>query len=136
MPVLDASALVEYLAGGEHAALVRDRLLRDQEPLWAPHLVDAEVGHVLRRAVRIGELRPATAAAALADLTDMPLHRAAHVGLLERAWSLRRNVTFYDALYVALAERLDMVLVTLDTRLMGAAGVRAEIHVIGRDDMR
>jgi len=131
VPVLDASALVEYLAGGEHAADVRERLLRHDEPLWAPHLVDAEVGHVLRRAVMLGELRPATAAAALADLADMPLRRAAHVGLLERAWSLRRNVTFYDALYVALAEVLGMVLVTLDARLESAPGLRAEIDVIG-----
>lgn len=131
MPVLDASVLVEYLAGGEHAAHVRERLLRHDEPLWAPHLVDAEVGHVLRRSVMLGELGPATATAALADLADMPLRRASHVGLLSRAWALRSNLTFYDALYVALAERLDMALVTLDARLERAPGLRAAVHVIG-----
>ena len=131
MPVLDASVLAEYLAGGEHAARVAERLLRHDEPLWAPHLVDAEVGHVLRRAVMLGELTATVAAAALADLADMPLRRAGHVGLLERAWTLRANLSFYDALYVALAERLDMVLVTLDGRIEGAPGLRAGIEVIG-----
>lgn len=131
MPVLDASALAEYLAGGAHAAQVRARLLRDSEALWAPHLVDAEVGHVLRRAVMYGELQAGVAKAALTDLAELPLRRAGHVGLLERAWSLRANVSFYDALYVALAEHLDMALVTLDARLGGAPGVRAPIDVIG-----
>ncbi len=130
MPVVDASALVEYLAGGEHADVVRGRLLGNAESLWAPHLVDAEVGHVLRRGVLAGEL-PATAAhAALADLADLPMRRAAHVGLLDRAWALRKNVSFYDGLYVALAEILDLPLVTLDARLAGAAGVRATVEVI------
>lgn len=123
--------LVEYLAGGEQSAAARERLLRRDEPLWAPHLVDAEVGHVLRRAVMLRELRPATAADALVDLAEMPLRRAAHVGLVQRAWALRANVTFYDALYVALAERLDMVLITFDVRLQGAPGLRGRIEVIG-----
>lgn len=130
MPVIDASVLVEYLAGGEHADEARDRVLGLDEGLWAPHLVDAEVGHVLRRAVMVGELRPTTAAAALADLADLPLRRAAHVGLLQRAWGLRATVTYYDALYVALAERLDMALVTFDARLSGAPGIRAVIDVL------
>ncbi|MDQ3608543.1 MAG: type II toxin-antitoxin system VapC family toxin [Actinomycetota bacterium] len=130
MPVLDASVLVEYLAGGEHGHRVGDRLRRRGEGLWAPHLVDAEVGHVLRRLVMAGEVRPARAAAALADLADMPFRRASHLGLLERAWALRANVTFYDALYVALAERLDMALLTLDARLDGAPGIRVAIDVI------
>jgi predicted nucleic acid-binding protein len=130
VPVVDASVLVDYFAGGEHADASRDRLLGAEEGLWAPHLVDAEVGHVLRRAVMVGELRQSTARAALEDLADMPLRRAGHVGLLERAWKLRAKVSFYDALYVALAERLEMALVTLDARLEGIQEVRAVIDVI------
>ena len=131
MPVVDASVLVDYLAGGEHVESSRARLLEAGEALWAPHLVDAEVGHVLRRALLAGELRQATARAALEDLADLPLRRAGHVGLLERAWTLRSNVSFYDGLYVALAERLGLTLVTLDARLRGVPGVRAVIDVIG-----
>lgn len=85
---------------------------------------------MLRPAVMVGELHSAIAAAALVDLADMPLRRAGHVGLLERAWALRANVTYDDALYIALAERLDMALVTFDARLIGAPGIRAVIDVL------
>ena len=131
MAVLDASVLVEYLAGFERVEAVRSHLFADARGLWAPHLIDAEVGHVLRRAVARGEVTPGAAAAALSDLARFPLRRAAHTGLLDRAWELRENVSFYDALYVALAERLDEPLLTLDTRLSTATGVRAEVVVVG-----
>jgi predicted nucleic acid-binding protein len=130
MPVVDASVLVEYLAGGERSAEARARMVTPGSGLWAPHLVDAEVGHVLRRAVAEGEIGVARAKAALDDLSELPLHRTAHVGLLGRAWMLRDNVTFYDGLYVALAERLEMPLLTLDARLAKASGVRATVEVI------
>jgi predicted nucleic acid-binding protein len=130
MTVVDASVLVEYLAGGEEAGAVRVRLLASRGQLWAPHLVDAEVGHALRRGVRAGELTAARARAALEDLADFPIQRVGHLALLDRAWKLRANVSFYDALYVALAERLDTPLLTLDARLRGVAGVRAEIDVV------
>ena len=42
--------------------------------------------------------------------------------LLEHMWQLRRNLTVYDAAYVALAERLDAVLITCDARLAAARG--------------
>lgn len=130
MAVYDASVLVEYLANGENHAIARARLLGDGEEWWAPHLLDAEVGHVLRRAVLRRDLSASAAASALQDLADIPLRRAGHAGLLERAWSLRANLSFYDGLYVALAERLEMPLVTLDTRLAAAPGLKAPVEVI------
>lgn len=130
MPVLDASAIVAYLCGGELAPEARDALLDDPRRNWALQLVDAEIGHALRRLVRAGELRPGDARQALADLADMPLRRAGHRALLRRAWELRANVTLYDGLYVALAERLDVPLVTLDARLAAASGVGAGIRVL------
>jgi predicted nucleic acid-binding protein len=130
MAVLDASVLVEYLAGGEHAQEARQRIMEDPERLWAPHLIDAEIGHVLRRGTLAGELSANAASDALDALADIPMQRASHRPLLGRAWSLRKNVSFYDGLYVALAERLDLPLLTLDARLARAPGLRAEIEVI------
>jgi predicted nucleic acid-binding protein len=130
MKVLDASVLVEYLTDGEYAVASRRHLLASPGWLWAPYLVDAEVGHALRREVREGELSAEDARAALGDLMEMRLQRVAHHLLAERAWELRDNVSFYDGLYVALAEQLEAPLVTLDSRLARAPGVRAEIELV------
>jgi predicted nucleic acid-binding protein len=130
MKVLDASVLVEYLTDGEHAAASRRHLTSSPGWLWAPHLVDAEVGHALRREVRAGELSAKAARLALTDLLEMRLQRVSHHLLADRAWELRANVSFYDALYIALAEALEAPLVTLDARLAKAPGVRAQIEVV------
>lgn len=130
MPVLDASVLVVYLAGGELADAARLAILADPAASWAPHLVDAEVGHVLRRTVLAGELSDTDARAALDDLADLPIRRAGHRGILSRAWELRSNLTFYGGLYVALAERLELPLLTLDARLANAPGIRAPIEIL------
>ena len=130
MPVIDASVLVAYLAGGELAERARGALLADPRRNWAPHLIDAETGHALRRVVLAGELSARAARAALDDLAELQIKRVGHQGLLSRAWELRANVTFYDGLYVALAERLDIPLVTLDARLANAPGVRAAIELL------
>ena len=131
MPVLDASVLVVYLAGGELADAAREALLADPRATWAPHLVDAEIGHALRRTVLAGELSDSDARAALDDLADLPIRRAGHRGILGRAWELRSNLTFYDGLYVALAERLELPLLTLDARLARAPGIHATIEILG-----
>ncbi|MGH2869253.1 MAG: type II toxin-antitoxin system VapC family toxin [Solirubrobacteraceae bacterium] len=128
MPVVDASVVAEYLAGAEHAQAARAAVLTELEFLWAPHLVDAEVGHVLRRAAASGAIDPARATAALGDLVALPIHRVPHLGLLARAFELRPNLSFYDALYVALAERLEMPLITFDARLLRAAQSVIEVR--------
>jgi len=49
---------------------------------------------------------------------------------LERMWELRENVTPYEAAYVAMAERLDGALITCDTGLGAASGVRCTLDLI------
>jgi hypothetical protein len=83
---------------------------RDDEELHAPHLVDVEMMQALRRLVRTGDVASRRANEAIADLSDLDLHRHAHVDLLDRLWALRENITAYDATYVALAEALDATL--------------------------
>jgi predicted nucleic acid-binding protein len=68
---------------------------------------------------------------AIGDLTDLDLHRHAHVDLVSRAWKLRDNIGAYDALYIALAERLKAPVVTCDRPAAQALGHRARIEVIG-----
>jgi predicted nucleic acid-binding protein len=130
MKVLDASVLVEYLTGGEHGEASRRQIRATPGWLWAPHLVDAEVGHALRAEVRAGEISARKARQVLADMMEMRLQRVSHHLLAERAWELRENLSFYDALYVALAEALEVPLLTLDSRLAKAPGVKAEIELV------
>ena len=46
--------------------------------------------------------------------------------LAKRVWELRHNMSTYDASYIALAELLEVPLLTLDDRLRAAPGVRCE----------
>jgi predicted nucleic acid-binding protein len=132
VPVVDASVIVSVLADAEHALWAEAQLSTGgvDRSLWVPHLIDAEVGQALRREVAFGRLGEDRADAALLDLTRMPLRRIDHVGLIHRAWELRHNLSFYDGLYVALAEGLDVPLVTLDRRLAKAAGDAARVTVL------
>lgn len=117
MPVLDASVLVELLSDGEHKEVVEERLDAEEYALWAPHLIDAEVGHALRRGVRLGKFTAAAAGRALWEVDDLPVERVEHEHLIHLAWGLRDNFSFYDALYIALALMLDEPLLTFDARL-------------------
>jgi len=130
MPVVDASVVVELLADGVHADAAAERLHRQDHALWAPELLDAEVGHALRRAVRHGHLDADRGGEALWELDDLSLRRVSHELLVYTAWGLRDTVSFYDGLYVALAAMLDEPLVTCDARL-GRAGTPAKVEVIG-----
>lgn len=117
--------MIEVLVGKVDTSRLLD------ETLAAPQLLDAEIGHVLRRKVLVTkELSPEVAVQALEDFTAVDVRRYEHVALMGRAWQLRDTVSFYDALYVALAEMLDVPLVTLDARLAGAPGVTALVEVL------
>lgn len=129
MPVVDASVLVEFLSEGEHADLVDARLQAEEHTLWAPHLIDAEIGHALRRVVRRGELDAELATEALWEIDQFPIERIEHDPLVQTAWDLRDNFSFYDGLYVALALMLEEPLLTFDARL-ARAGVEVPIEVL------
>ena len=130
MIVVDASALVELLLPSDAAGIVATRLFDSGDALAAPHLIDVETAQVLRRYAQAGEIDDLHGRESMADLADMPIRRYPHAVLLPRVWELRRNLTAYDALYVALAEALDAPLVTRDRRLARAAGLGAEIELI------
>lgn len=129
MAVVDASVVVEFLAAGEHCAAAEEQLLGEEHSLWTPHLIDAEVGHALRRAVRRGTLDAEVAGEALWQLGEMPLRRVSHELLVHYAWALRDNLSFYDGLYFALAEMLEEPLLTFDARL-ARAGARAKVELL------
>lgn len=129
MIVVDASVLVTALADdGPDGDRARSRLRGER--LVAPHLIDVEVTSAWRRMASAGDLDERRATMAIADLGALRLDRVPHGPLLERCWQLRSNLTLYDAVYVALAERTETILVTVDSKLARSSGPRCEIEVL------
>lgn len=67
------------------------------------------------------------AAQAHADLLDLATEHWPYEILAPRAWQLRRNLSSYDASYVALAELIGATRVTLDRQISRAPGVRCTV---------
>ncbi|SRR6266545_2248034 len=131
MIVLDASTVIDFLLTLPPCADVITERIRSEAPeVAAPHLIDAEVGQVLRRFVRAGQLDAVRAKQAIEDLLAMPIVRYPHGPLLQRAFELRENATVYDALYLALAEALDAPLITRDGALDTVPGCRAQVEAL------
>jgi predicted nucleic acid-binding protein len=93
----------------------------------SPELALFEAANVLRRHQLRGDLESVEATLAHNDLVALPLQLWPYAALSERAWELRGSLSIFDASYVALAERLNASLVTLDVRLAGANGQRCPI---------
>ena len=116
--VPDASIAVELLLRtplGENLA----RRLKGAT-LVAPALIDCEVLAVLRKLVLRNEVRDDRASAALDDLSLWQVRRLAGTDLLREAWSLRQNVSAYDAFYVAAARLYNAQVLTADGPLARA----------------
>jgi predicted nucleic acid-binding protein len=131
--VVDASVIAPALADDDvDGDRARSRLRG--EHLVAPELIDIEVASVIRKGLFSGMLDERRAAMAVADLANLKLDRVSHRPLLERIWELRNNLTAYDAAYVALAESLDVTLLTSDKPLSLAPGTLCEFEYLGRFD--
>jgi predicted nucleic acid-binding protein len=128
--VLDASSLLEFLLNTSTGRQVGARIADPGLVLHVPHLADIEVAQSLRRQVRSGAIAAAEGEEALVTLQRMDMVRHAHQPLLPMVWRMRENLTAYDAVYVALAEALDAVLLTCDARLARAPRVRARVEVL------
>lgn len=116
--VPDASIAVELLLRTPLGESLAPRL--KGATLVAPALIDCEVLAVLRKLVLKKEMRDDRAGAALDDLSLWQVRRLAGTDLLREAWSLRHNVSAYDAFYVAAARLYDAQVLTADGPLARA----------------
>lgn len=133
MIVTDASAVADLLLERGPLGDWIARRFAVAETLHAPHHLDVEVLAVLRRREHRGEVDPWRATRGTELLRELPIVRYPIVGLVERIWSLRDNLTTYDAAYVALAEALDAPLVTTDRALARSPGHRARIETFAEE---
>lgn len=126
--VVDASVVVAALIDdGPDGRWAEQQLGADT--LAAPHIMPVEAANVLRRAVLRGAVSADVAALAHADLVRLRVELLPYRASAARVWELRENVTAYDAWYVALAERLQAPLVTLDRPLARSSGPRCTFRL-------
>ena len=126
--LVDASVAVEYLLRTPLGLSLAETI--EDARLAAPDLIDAEVTSGLRRAVHSGRLTDKRAVMAIEALTQWPVRRIAGRALAPIAWPHHRNVTAYDAFYVAAASALGAPLLTADGRLARAPGLGITIQHI------
>ncbi len=88
----------------------------------APDVANPEIVQALRGLERGGKLTAERATTAIARLAESGIARLPARMLLPDIWSLRANVSAYDACYEALARTLNCPLLTVDRRLTRAAG--------------
>lgn len=129
--IIDASTYVDSLVVSAEMGQAARAWLRTKTALQVPGVFPAEVTSALRAMVLQGDLHPIRADTARQRLQAVRLVEYPFAPFAERVWQLRNNLSVYDAWYVALAESLDMGLVTSDARLVNTPGPRCNVrHVL------
>lgn len=125
--VCDASAIAALLLDSGHdGTWVADTVAGAE--LAAPALLDWEAANTIRRLELAKLISADQAAQAHADLLSLTIERWPYELVSQRVWQLRSNVTIYDASYIAVAETLQVPLLTLDRRLARAPGIKGDIE--------
>jgi predicted nucleic acid-binding protein len=118
--VADASAIAELLLARLQAEAIRN-VLSEHTEIHVPEHFHVEVLSVLRRYSIRRELSELRAAEALEALQELRTLTYPIIELTSAVWELRARLTTYDAAYLALAQQLDVPLITLDGGLAEAA---------------
>lgn len=129
---LDASAIVPLFVPEPASDRMEEWLAGSEGPLHVGDLATGEIGSALSRLVRMGALSQADAAAIHADFLawrDAVAIRVEHgTADVVRAAALVRiehpKLLMPDAIHISTCARLGLQLVTIDERLVEAAGAR------------
>jgi predicted nucleic acid-binding protein len=124
---VDASVATRFLLK-EDLAEEAERVLRSfaegEIDLTAPPLINYEVGNALRTAASRGIIKPADATYSFNTFLRMKLGKLAlsegeYSDTLE--WSIRKGVSYYDAIYILCSKASGNKLLTMDTKQLQAA---------------
>jgi predicted nucleic acid-binding protein len=131
LTVIDCSAMIELLVAKTQTGDAIARRVTTAQTLYAPYLLDGEVISALlglRRGQKISEQE---ADAALSNYRAFPVERQDVLPLWPRLKILHANLSAYDAQYVALAEALNISLITADARIKRSGAPRCKVEVFG-----
>lgn len=103
------------------------RYIVETEEIVVPDHFHLEGTAAIRRLQMRDEVSSDGAQQAFEQLLSLRVRRVDALPLLREAWSMRHNVTMGDALYVVLARRLHVALVTGDVRLAKAPHLGVDI---------
>lgn len=119
--VIDSSVAVKWWIAEPDSALATS--LTEGRTLIAPDFLSVECANILWKHVRRGEITQATATAALMMLQAAPIPRTRDTDLVSDAQRLSADLDHpvYDCLYLALALRHGVPVVTADRRFAALA---------------
>jgi predicted nucleic acid-binding protein len=131
--VVDASVVIKWFVPEIHSEAAR-RLLNVPHDFFAPDLLFAETANTVWKKIRRRELKLEEGHRLVADLGRVAVETVSCRALAEDAHALANAVgrPVYDALYVALAVRLNTRMLTADDRLEAALNAFPEVaaHVL------
>lgn len=133
--ILDCSVAVKWFVPedlSEVALRLLSRLDAGELSFRAPESIVAESGHALRKAVVRGQITADRSHAIIDDSVALPIETVPMRPLAATAMRLTTSYmsTFYDALYIALAERDDLKVLTADAPLTNAfASLKRSVHL-------
>jgi predicted nucleic acid-binding protein len=113
--VVDASVAIKWFLPEIHSEAAL-RLDRSRYRLHVPVFITLELGNVLAKKIRRGELARAEGEVILKELKYLPLQHHADERLFPTAYQLALGTqrSVYDYLYLALAEAVDGMMITAD----------------------
>lgn len=135
MSVLDASVILKWFInekGSDRALQLRDEFYRGEREIVVPDLLLFEVSNALRYnpSFDTGEIKEA-----VKTLFDIGIEIITPTySLLDKAIELAKNrdLTCYDAIYLALAEEIGFEFITADEKFYKKVGKEMEPNVIVR----
>jgi predicted nucleic acid-binding protein len=116
--VVDASVVIKWFVPEVHGDRAR-RLLATAHQYLSPDLLFPELGNVIWKKVRRGELTADEGQRLAADISRIAVETVPTRGLMidAHAVAVTTGLTVYDAMYLALAVRLQTELITADEKL-------------------
>jgi len=130
--VVDASVVIKWFVPEIHGHAAR-QLLSAPHEYFSPDLLFSEVGNVIWKKVRRGELTAEQGHRLAADISRVAVDTVPTRGLLvdAHALAIATGLTVYDSMYLALAVRLKTEMITADDRLSRAIAAHplTAVHV-------